>query len=452
MMTLFILKFIPNRLANNHLKQTPKINQMAAAFFNLDPQFVAKLNAWADETHQLNEGWFRCKAALVDFYSSEFTHTLDHRLSLDLDELVSLPDIFNISIFRNELRELNLSFNHLRTLPASIGNLQSLYLLDLSNNRTLSGLPQEILNLPPTCTIDLSGCNLSQSVLTRLREATTAPEYAGPRISYSMSTRRNRATFTTSLEQSLSHFYALSGIAPKDLSGLSRTDTLHRWLCKLSETADYKGNSQKAFAVKIIHFLEKANEDVAFREIFDATILDAVDTCGDRVTLSILKLSITHKLITIDLRNIQGLNHLLTRGVWALDLLHEIARQKIRTLRFVDEIEVYLGYPIKLKETLDIPIDVEEMLYFKCSCLTPTDLEIAKDTVLSTIANEEEHSNFLLEQPQWLKALKLNYQERFTVIKKNKEHASNTDDPDFVNIDNTFKQDLKDLTKYALRS
>lgn len=64
-------------------------------------------------------------------------------------------------------------------------------------------------------------------------------------------------------------------------------------------------------------------------------------------------------------------------------MLETIARNKIPTLSFFDELKVYLGYPIKLKQQLDIPIDAQGMLYFSCSVLKPKDLQEAKDFVLS---------------------------------------------------------------------
>jgi hypothetical protein len=53
-----------------------------------------------------------------------------------------------------------------------------------------------------------------------------------------------------------------------------------------------------------------------------------------------------------------------------IEQLEQIAREKVKTLRFVDEIEVYLAYPVKLKERLDLQIDVKDMLYFGCSGVT----------------------------------------------------------------------------------
>ncbi len=39
-------------------------------------------------------------------------------------------------------------------------------------------------------------------------------------------------------------------------------------------------------------------------------------------------------------------------------------RTKEATLWAIDPIEVYLAYPVQLKEALCLPIDIESMLYF----------------------------------------------------------------------------------------
>lgn len=78
-------------------------------------------------------------------------------------------------------------------------------------------------------------------------------------------------------------------------------------------------------------------------------------------------------------------------------MLETIARNKIPTLSFFDELKVYLGYPIKLKQQLDIPIDAQGMLYFSCSVLKPKDLQEAKDFVLSKQENKKSILSFLLK-------------------------------------------------------
>lgn len=205
---------------------------------------------------------------------------------------------------------------------------------------------------------------------------------------------------------------------------------LRLWLYKITWVADFKGKAQRAFVSTIIKYLERANEDEAFRTVFAATISDATDSCGDRVALSVLNLGVTHKLSTIDLNNMRELHYLLTRGVFALDLLQNIARRKIPTMRMFDEIQVYLGYPVQLKQALNLPIDIDDMLYFEWSALSSQDLETAKNEVLGALRNEDMQVAFLKNQPKWIEALKMNYPEEMERIAED----PNRPEEGFINL------------------
>lgn len=445
--SVILVFVVSENLIKKHFNRSIEIDKITQTFFKLDPEFITALNQWSrNESRELNSQWREARKTIVDFYRFRY-----RSLSLEHLHLCSLPDIFDNPNIRN-VEQLYLHDNCLTRLPESIANLQLLSRLNLADNSQLAGLHPSILQLPPRCIVDITNCNFSGTVLARIREIVRDPGYIGPRISHSMRTRFDPSATAPSIEHSLKNFYRISGKNYNGLPNLEQVPNLRLWLHKLTWVADFKGQSQQAFVTKITEYLERADEDSSFRDVFSATISDAVDTCGDRVALSVLKLGITYKLSTIDLTNIQSVHHLLTRGVWALELLHEIARQKIPTLQMFDEIEVYLGYPVKLKEALNLPIDVENMLYFGCSALTPSDLEIAKNSVLSTLNNIEEQISFLIEQPQWRDALKLNYGEQFAAIDERKESALSIDCPDYTAIHNAYTDDLRNLTRQALQS
>ena len=367
-------------------------------------------------------------------------------LNLDGNRLTTLPESFgNLQ----ELEDLSLNGNRLTALPESLGNLHALRYLNLDYNPTLSGIPNSILQLPSTCFIDLEGCNLSANVLERLIEARQVDSYSGPTISFSIADRR---TFIEerSIQQSLNDLYAIINKQPAAFTNLQEIRALRPWLSRLADTADYraKGVLQKVFAEKIIGYLHKANDDKDFCTAFSEIIANASETCGDRVTLSILHLSMAHQLATIDLKDRKKLADFLIKGPWTLEMLEKFARDKVNRLRFFDEIEVYLGYPIKLKEALEIPIDVEEMLYFSCSALTDKDLQKAKGFVLSQRKNEALCFEFLIHHDTWKEALKSKYpiefnkaeENRITIFLENGYEAAEKE----------FNRSLVDLTKKTL--
>ena len=306
-------------------------------------------------------------------------------LDVSNNQLQSLPEqIGQLPV----LEYLDVSNNQLQSLPESIGQLQALrYSLTLANNPSLTGIPMQILDLPSSITINLASTGLSQAVLTRLREATSSPDYHGPRISYSMELSEPR-TEERPIESLMRELFRLAGQPIREFPNLFNAEqrqqvSLHSWLSRLSYTADYKkgGEKQKAFARKVLGYMQLAEENPQYREAFFLTIEDASETCGDRVALSILKLGIAFKLMIMDKKNLDALSAFLIKTVWPVQMLEVIARNKVPTLPFFDEIEVYLAYPVQLKQTLGLEIDVEEMLYFTCSALKEQDLDEAAEFV-----------------------------------------------------------------------
>ena len=319
------------------------------------------------------------------------------------------------------------SNNRFQSLPSTIGLLGALEALNLSANAHLAGLPSEILNLSRKCAVDITNTGLSQQVLSHLRESTESPGYSGPRFSISMTTANPTLEEVKPLPQLLQELYShLGQEIPPSLGILTKdpaiSENLHIWISRLSWTADSKQEEfKKGFYQNIADILEQACNDKTFRDVFSSVLNEASETCGDRVTLSVLHLGILRKLATLDLSNLKEVSFFLTRGVWAMSLLETIARNKIPTLRFFDEVEVYLGYPIMLKKALDLPIEVEQMLYFTCSALTEKDLKEAEEYVLSHLHNREATCDFLATQEKWIEALNLHYPERALAIKQRKE-------------------------------
>ena len=399
------------------------------------------------------------------------------RLDVGFNQLTALPEAIGrlqalqrLEVFNNQLRALpeaigelralqwlNVSYNQLTALPEVIGGLRELKILILRNNISLTGVPNEMLSLPSTCIIGLEQTGLSEAVRTRLRDICGSPNYHGPMISFSMVHAELPVSSERSAEELLSELCSLSGSAPKDFHNLFASDAnknnLRMWLARLSYAADYRkgGEFQKAFARKVLHYLHVAEENEQFRETFFDTIAGAAETCGDRVALSILHLGIACKLATIDTKDIKQLENFLIHTVLPIELLEKIARDKIPALHFYDEIEVYLGYPVMLRERLKMEIDVDEMLYFRCSALQQTDLDCAKEDVLRTQKDDEKSCLFLVKNDRWIDSLKANYPDEFAKIENEISNAeeSCTSESDYVNLRNLREEKLIDLTAWA---
>ena len=350
-------------------------------------------------------------------------------LDLSSNRLETLPDsIGNLT----NLQELDLRENSLATLPESIGNANDLHELDLMDN-PLRALPMSVLDLPSACSINLNGSQLSDQVLHRLQEITSAAEYSGPRISFSMGNGELDEVLP-SLDELFKRYFDLAGDPPEkfdfvdNLSENQKTQ-LQSWLSRLSTIGNLRraGESEKEFAQKVLSFVDRANQDEKFRDVFLGILDGASDTCGDRVALSLLHIGVAYQQATMDLSDPKKVADFLKRGPGALDILEKIARDKVLTLPMVDEIEVYLAYPVQLRETLNLPIDVDKMLYFACSSVTAQDLEGARQEVQSFLDDEEASLKFLIKQNIWVETLQKAYPERYEEI--NNQRYDMLDDP-----------------------
>jgi Leucine-rich repeat (LRR) protein len=374
------------------------------------------------------------------------------KLDLCNNGLITIPSEINQLI---NLVELNLKNNRIRTIPPEIGQLDKLICLNLQTTR-LTGIPSEILHLSKECMICLDGTPLSQAILENFRTIMAAPGYAGPRISYSMVNANPRGIEPKSIEDSLKGLYEIAQrfyVPFLPGNGIDENE-LKSWLSRLSYMADYKASPERRqwLVAKVLDYLALADKDPKFRESFGITIVGAAETCGDRVALSIIKIGIDYRLTTIDISNLKELADFLIRGVWATNLLEGIAREKIPTLPFFDEIEVYLGYPVKLKERLQLPIDVDEMLYFTCSALTEEDLEQAALSVIAKLESEVARFDFLVTEKKWQKALSEKYPFEYqSLIDERAMSEEKVPTKNYTHLQESFKVGLIDLTKRALK-
>jgi C-terminal novel E3 ligase, LRR-interacting len=444
----------------DRLKQS-KFESLTIRVYHATTEFIFKKNIqhldeylkqWAEQSNHI-ERRDEAQNTIMTYFKNKIEILLDLK-NLNLTEL---PNIFNLFFMSNRLpTELNLSRNRLTSLPMEIFQIDRLRNLNLSHNSALTGIPMEILNLNPRCIVDLSGTSLSQGVLNNLRTATEVPGYQGPRISYSMFDVNPRGIETKSIEDSLKGLYE---IAKKPYvpflpgNGIDENE-LKSWLSRLSYMADYKASPKRRewLVSKVLDYLTLADKNPKFRESFGITIVGAAETCGDRVALSILKVGINYRLATIDTSNLKELAEFHVRGVWATNLLENIAREKILILPFFDEIEVYLGYQVMLKTRLQLPIDIEEMLYFTCSALTEKDLEQATLFVSEKLENESARLEFLINEKKWLKALSEKYPIEYQGLDKEKEASSEKAETqeESNQVQEKFRQGLIELTKCAL--
>ncbi|MBM3208503.1 MAG: hypothetical protein FJZ57_07910, partial [Chlamydiae bacterium] len=195
---------------------------------------------------------------------------------------------------------------------------------------------------------------------------------------------------------------------------------LQSWLSRLSLMQQNGRDGVQSLSRKVLSYLQLAQDNKEFRETFFAVIDGAHRTCGDRMALSVLHLGLQYRMTVFNKSDLRGYADFLIHGPWMLDRLEEISRVKVESLRFVDEIEVYLGYPVKLRERLKLQIDVEDMLYFSCSEITEADLDNAASFIENQLSELDAVANILVKREDWVKALKEQCKQEVNAIEEHK--------------------------------
>ena len=252
--------------------------------------------------------------------------------------------------------------------------------------------------------LDFYGCNLSENSIVSLREnINSVPFNQRPHINYNLALLRR----PTTQHQDLPIAVVLEKLFDNNvkLDNVTCDGPLTSWLNRV-----YKDSSTTIISQLLPHILDMLKEmdhNSEFMEEACNIIQDATATCGDRMILSVLYVSLQFKmhLLANSLDKTEDIVNFLIRGPFIMGELEKIAREKIKTMRVVDEIEVYLAYPIKLRDYYNIPIETREMLYYTCSSIDNKDLERAKQIVDKKLHNKDIIINFLSTQPLWTKVI-----------------------------------------------
>ncbi|SRN43344.1 invasion plasmid antigen [Shigella flexneri] len=140
-----------------------------------------------------------------------------------------------------------------------------------------------------------------------------------------------------------------------------------------------------------VAWLEKLSASAELRQQSFAVAADATESCEDRVALTwnnLRKTLLVHQASEGLFDNDTGALLSLGREMFRLEILEDIARDKVRTLHFVDEIEVYLAFQTMLAEKLQLSTAVKEMRFYGVSGVTANDLRTAEAMVRSREENE----------------------------------------------------------------
>ncbi|EHA2490920.1 E3 ubiquitin--protein ligase [Salmonella enterica] len=374
-------------------------------------------------------------------------------LSVSYNQLTSLPPLpsglWKLSVFNNQLaslpplpsglqtlwayhnqlpslpalppglRDLSVSNNQLASLPALPSGLRA---LRVSHNQ-LASLPESITGLSSEATVDLEGNPLSERTLQTLRDITSAPDYSGPRIRFDM------AGPSVPREARALHLAVADWLTPEREGEPDPADSWHAsgqednaaafslFLDRLRETENFEKDA--GFKAQISSWLALLAEDDVLRAKTFAMATEATSSCQDRITLAL------HQMKNVQLvhnaekgvydNNLPGLVS-TGREMFRMEMLERIAREKARTLAFVDEIEVYLAYQNKLKKPLGLTSVTAEMRFFGVSGVTASDLRSAERQVKA--AEKREFSEWILQWGPLHSVLERKEPERFNALRE----------------------------------
>ncbi|PVP82011.1 E3 ubiquitin--protein ligase [Salmonella enterica subsp. enterica serovar Javiana] len=327
--------------------------------------------------------------------------------NLQLTSLPSLPQ---------GLQKLWAYNNRLTSLPEMSPGLQE---LDVSHNQ-LTRLPQSLTGLSSAARVYLDGNPLSVRTLQALRDIIG---HSGIRIHFDM------AGPSVPREARALHLAVADWLTSAREGEAAQAD---RWqafglednaaafslvLDRLRETENFKKDA--GFKAQISSWLTQLAEDAALRAKTFAMATEATSTCEDRVTHAL------HQMNNVQLvhnaekgeydNNLQGLVS-TGREMFRLATLEQIAREKAGTLALVDDVEVYLAFQNKLKESLELTSVTSEMRFFDVSGVTVSDLQAAELQVKT--AENSGFSKWILQWGPLHSVLERKVPERFNALRE----------------------------------
>ncbi|MCW2255365.1 Leucine-rich repeat (LRR) protein [Providencia alcalifaciens] len=349
------------------------------------------------------------------------------RLPSELTELRAISNrLMELPELPTTLKLLDCEYNHLHRLP----NLPSSVTKIGTSHNQLTELPElpvgidmllathnQITRLPesiaqqanPNGIIDISNNPLSEQTIRSLQTILNEANYHGPLIHFSIVLSRMPENALRPLFESAVDWFSseskqeiiakFSAIANEENAG-----TLSAFIDKLKETCSAKKDPK--FKEVVAQWLLRLADSPKLREVSFVIALGATESCEDRVALTwndMQKAELIHnvKYGQYDEKLPEFVN--VGREMFRLEQLEYIAREKVATLHFIDEIEVYLGFQTQLRTPLELTTTTKEMRFFDVSNITEDDLNVAELRVKT--AENQQFSEWLAQWSPWQKLL-----------------------------------------------
>ena len=323
--------------------------------------------------------------------------SVGNSLSLDgCTGLTALPD--NLSV------GADLSLTGCTGLTALHENLYVGRHLTLDGCTGLTALPNRIAILGLTSQgytrhVFLENTGLSDALIDRLRTV----EARGMYFHFSRNAGQPEQQFLN-MEQALAFWRNLAPFSVETSVLSLRSDQavdLTHFLGRLTGTADYQNMaSRPVLAQRVINVMALMDGSVRVRDDALVRIHHAISTCDDRVTLALDDLETLQLLTSAETMAVSNSNPCELRALglkmMRLDEVKRIAHDHMKTLNWVDDIEVELAFQIGVRKHLDLPGLTQNMIFIDCAQVSEQDIAKAVEQVKKNCS--EAHLNVYLDQ------------------------------------------------------
>ena len=328
-------------------------------------------------------------------------------LSLDgCTDLTALPE--NLSVGGD------LSLDGCTGLTALPENLSVGGDLSLDGCTGLTALPNWITTMGSTSQdsirhVYLGNSGLSDALIDRMRTIRTP----NMQFHFSRSAGQPEQQFSN-LEQGFAFWRRLassnSEIPELDLRH-DQADDLVCYLGRLTGTADYQNQtSRPVLAQRVMAVMSLLAGNDRVRETALRHIHDALSSCDDRITLALddletLQLLTSAETLAFENRDPSELKALGLQ-MMRLDAVKRFARDHMKTLSWVDAIEVELAFQIGVRQQLDLPGSTQHMIFRGCANVSDQDIANAVQHV-NTYCSETQLEVYLAQWAPWQKFQRL---------------------------------------------
>ena len=279
--------------------------------------------------------------------------------------------------------------------------------LNLRGCTGLTALPNWITTLGATTQgntrhVFLDNTGLSDTLIDRLREV-QAPDM---QFHFSRSAGQPEQQFSN-VEEVFTFWRKLassgSEIPELNLRHDQATDLVH-YLGRLTSTADYQNQATRpVLAQRVMAVTALLTGSDRIRDEAMDHIHHALTSCDDRIILALDDLDTMQLLDSAERKAFEGnADELRELGLqmMRLDEVKRIARDHMKTLSWVDEIEVELAFQIGVRQQLALPGSTQHMIFRGCANVSDQDIATAVHQV-NTHCSDDNLQTYLAQWAPW---------------------------------------------------